>query len=110
MNTEYVWIGHDNIINLILKVDGVAQDMSDITKITLSIDLLLISSTNLVTDKILWNKGGYAAGEIRLQLGEVSGLAAGRHDAVLTVYDATNTDGIVWGIVPLMIKADPEAA
>lgn len=104
MNTEYAYIGHDNTIDLILKADGVAVSLASVTKITLTLGTLLIESTNQATDPIRWNQAGYDTGEVRLQIGEVEGLVEGKFSAPLIVYDSTNDDGIVWQLIPLIVR------
>jgi len=105
---EYVWLGHDNTVNLILKEDGSAVDTSGLTKITVTLDEITFKSTNQASDLIRWNQGGYDTGEIRLALGDQN-LSVGRHKATIVVYDATNTDGIVWGSLTIRVQADVES-
>ena len=98
--TEDHWIGHDNSIDLILKskeagAAAAAVDTSSFTKITATLDDQTISSTNQADDPIRWNQGGYATGEIRIRLDDET-VNAGKHETAIVVYDATNTDGIVW--------------
>jgi len=113
--TEYHWIGHDNSIDLILKskaagAAAVAVDTSSFTKITLTLDDQTIESTNQANDPIRWNQGGYATGEIRIRL-DAETVNAGKHEATLVVYDATNTDGVVWvhdNDLIIQVYNDPE--
>ena len=97
---EHHWIGHDNSIDLILKskaagAAATAVDTSSFTKITVTLDSQTIESTNQASDAIRWNQDGYATGEIRIRLDDET-VNAGKHEAALVVYDATNTDGVVW--------------
>ena len=105
---EYLWLNHDNTINLILKEDGSAIDTSGLTKITITIDSITFKSTNQSGDPIRWNQGGYDTGEIRIDLGDQN-ISEGRHKATLVVYDATNTDGIVWGSLTIRAQAEVES-
>lgn len=96
--SEYVYIGHDNEIRLILKQNSVASDLASVTAMRLVIGTVTVSSTNQVTDTIRWAQSGYATGEVRMKLGDLTTLKPGtyRHCPVVVV-DSTNVDGIVWG-------------
>lgn len=108
MDLEIVFLGHDNSIDLILKADGTTQNLSSVTRMTLSFGDQLIESTNEETDPIRWAKVGYATGEVRLFLGgEV--IDPKTYHAPLIVYDLTNEDGIVWGTVPISVETEVEA-
>ena len=104
---EYVYLGHDNYIDLILMANGSAQNLSGITKMTLTFDTTKISSANQASDPILWNQAGYQTGEIRIFLGKQS-LTPGSYEAPLIVYDASDPDGIVWDIIPIIVVAQLE--
>jgi len=109
MTTEITWLGHDNTIDLILKANGVAQDLSDVTKITATFDDATIESTDHAGGAILWNNDGYDTGEIRLDLGGQS-IDPGGYDVPIVVYDPSNTNGVVWGKVHVAVKAEVEAS
>ena len=112
MEWEKVWLGHDNSVNRVLKADGAAltnEQMDAITDMTLSFGSVLVESDNGDADPIRWRKSGYATGEVRLFLGGQT-IAAGSYQAPLVVYDATNVNGVVWGMLPITVMADPEAA
>jgi hypothetical protein len=106
---EYVWLGHDNHVNVILKEDGSAVDTSGLTKITITLNSTTYSSTNQANDPIRWNQGGYDTGEIRIDLGGET-IPVGRYRAYIVVYDATNTDGIVWSDLTIRVKAEVESS
>lgn len=113
MKTELVFLGHDNSIDLILKADGVAVDMTPATLMTITIGGVTITSDNGDADPIRWNKAGYDVGEVRLFLGSEA-IIPGHYRATLVVYDTTNTDGVVWEnaglFIPMEVKAEVEAA
>ena len=110
MSKEIVYKGHDNTIDLVLKSDGVAQDLSSVTKITASFDSTLVESTDKAAGAITWDQAGYATGEIRLDLGDQD-IAAGRYTAIpIIVYDADNPNGIVWGFIDAFIRAEVDAS
>lgn len=80
MTAEIIYLGHDNTIDLQLKADGAAQDLSAVTKITATFGTLRISSTNKAAGVITWGPGaGYDTGEIRMALGGES-IPAGGYD------------------------------
>ena len=100
MTTENVYNGHDNTIDLLLKADGAAQDLSSVTRMTLEVDSVTIDSA-ISGSAFDWDTG--TTGKIILALGGES-LTAGAYRATLTVYDPTNTDGIVWGTFKLIVR------
>ena len=106
---ENLYLARDNTIDLILKADGEAIDTSGITSITLSFSDELVTSSDGATGAIMWNQSGYATGEIRIDAGAES-ITPGTYDAVLIVYDATNTNGIRFGTVSITVAADDEAS
>ena len=99
---------------MVLKEDGSAVSTTSFTKITLSLDNQTISSTNEADDPIRWNQSGYATGEFRIDLsGET--VNVGEHEAVVTAYDAANTDGVIWkhttgSELIIVVIRDPEVA
>ena len=108
MTTEIVWLGHDNTIDLLLKADDVAQDLSAVTKITASFGSTLVTSTDKAAGLITWDQAGYDIGEIRMDIGGET-ITPGGYDVPIIVYDTSNTDGVVWGEVSTLVKADVEA-
>ena len=116
MKKETVFLGHDNSIDLLLKADGVAQDLSSVTKITASFGSVLISSEDSTGGAIRWSGTGYETGEIRLLLGDQA-IPAGKYKVPIIVYDPANANGIHWSVdsaeldygVPIVVKADSEA-
>jgi len=109
MEREIVYLGHENSIDLILKADGIAVALTSVTRMTLTLGTTLIDSENGGADPIRWIQTGYATGEIRLFLGDQT-ISAGNYQAPLVVYDPTNTDGIVWGFIPITVIAEVEGA
>ena len=106
MNTETVYLGYDNVINIILKNDTTgaptAVDLSGATRMTLELGTDLIDSDNGDTDPIRWGKVGYATGEVRFYLGMLI-LTAGDYHAPLIIYDPTYPEGLMWGYLPISI-------
>lgn len=108
MATEILYLERDNTIDLILKADGVAQDLSGITSIKAVIGTVTITSTDKATGEIKWDQPGYDTGEIRLDCGANSGLitqGAGVWDVPIIVFDAGNPNGISWGDVRIEVVA-----
>lgn len=104
--TEVVYLGRDNSIDLLLKADGVAQNLSSISSMKLIfIDGSTITSTNLDDDPIRWIKSGYAEGEVRLFLGGET-LTAGKYNTELVLYDVDNVNGVSWGDLKIIIRED----
>jgi len=107
MSTEIVYLSHDNVIELLLKANDVEVDLSGVTKMTVTFgSAITITSTNQATDSILWNKNGYAIGEVHLILGENNIAANNYKNVYLVVYDPIYPDGIVWG--SFAVKVVPE--
>lgn len=110
MATEVAYLGHDNSIDLILKTDGVAQDLTAVTKITITIGPDTVTSTDKAAGAIRWDQAGYATGEIRLFLGDQDINPGSYSEAWVVVYDPTNTDGVVWGSIELNVEDEVERA
>lgn len=91
MAYETVYLGHDNTIDLLLKVDGAVADIVSSTKVTVGFGSTVISSATS-PNAFDWDDG---SGMLYLKLGGES-IPTGSYNAVLKVYDAVNTDGIVW--------------
>lgn len=91
MTYNTVYLGHDNTIDLLLKVGGVVADIVSSTKVTVEFGSTVISSATS-PGAFDWDDG---KGMLYLKLGGES-IPVGAYDAVLTVYDAVNTDGIRW--------------
>jgi hypothetical protein len=110
MSQEIFFINHDNPAALVLSEGTVAVDLSNVTRMTLSLGTVLIESTNSSVDLIKWKVAGSTTGEIRVMAGLATVAAEGYYDAPLVVYDTSYVNGIVWGTVPVRIYNDPEAA
>ena len=104
MITEHVYLGHDNTIDLLLTADGAAVDLSAVTRMTLELDATVIDSDPEESpDAFDWDTG--TTGKLVLALGGETITAGTYEKATLTVYDPTNTDGIVWGQFNLVVHA-----
>ena len=109
MSTEVVYKGHDNTIDLVLKSDNTAQDLSGVTKITASFTDILVSSTDKAAGLITWDQAGYDTGEIRIAIGGET-ITADTYNVPIIVYDAANANGVIWGYIVIEVKDDVEAS
>ena len=109
MNREIIYLGHNNSVDLLLKADGSAEDLSSVTSMTLTVNGAKVSSTSSSAGPIRWSGGTLDTGEVQLHLGDEA-LDVGTYDCPLIAYDSTNTEGVVWGDVPLKVTADVEGA
>lgn len=100
MTTENVYLGHDNTIDLLLKADGVAVDLSAVTRMTLEVGDDTVDSGES-PDAFDWDTG--TTGKVILNLGGES-LTPRTYRATLTVYDPDNTNGIIWGKFKLIVQ------
>ena len=101
MITEIIYDGHDNTIDLLLKADEVATDLSSVTRMTLDVDTTTIVDSAISGECFDWSTG--VTGKVILALGG-EGIDGGLYRAKLTLYDAINTDGIVWGEFNLTVR------
>jgi len=108
---EYIYNDRDNTIDLQLKADGSAVDLSSVTRVE-----VIFTAQDSGTDKTIDTEdagttladGGNVditegSGKLILALGDQS-IAAGNYLAQLVIYDPTNTDGVVWGSIPIVVE------
>lgn len=103
---EIVYNGRDNSIDLILKATNdagqvVAVSTAGFTRIDFVVDgSVVISEINGSSGKIVWDQSVTGVlGKVIVRLGQLTGadrLRVGTYDFDLIVYDAANTNGIVW--------------
>jgi len=84
-------------------------DLSAVTKITASFGAKLISSSDKAGGLITWDQPGYDTGEIRIDAGGET-ITPGGYDVPIITYDPSNADGIVWGEISVLVKAEVEAS
>ena len=101
MDTEVVYLDRDNMIDLQLNADGSAVDLSGVTKWLLTFDGSM--SVNSVSSPSVFDETYAVSGIISLKLGGQN-LSTGLHDMRVVVYDAVYTSGLVWGVVPVLIR------
>lgn len=108
--TEYVYVGRDNTIDLLLKADGVVIALDTaVTRMDLKFSDRIYGTQYLTSvdypTAFDWVTRG-ADGIVILKLGDIE-LTAGKDTKVeLIVYDNVNTNGIVWGVVPIKVITD----
>ena len=92
---EYVYNGKDNTIDVLLKEGGDAVDLSAVTRMVLK-DLggEWTIDYDTAPSAFDWDTG--VTGKVIIALGDQS-ITAGKYWVRLIVYDAVNTNGIVWG-------------
>lgn len=100
MITEIIYLNLDNTIDLLLKADGSAQDLSTVTRMTLELDSTIIDSDSS-PDAFDWDTG--VTGKLVLALGGES-ITEGEYITKLTIYDPDNTNGVFWGYIKLVVK------
>lgn len=104
MITVTIYKGRDNPVSLGLKTDGALENITSFTRVTLQVgDVTLDSRINTTTFD--WTTNG-ATGQLDLDIGMENDLKVGKHIARLTIYDATYTNGLVWGNFVLNVE-DP---
>lgn len=96
---EIVYNGKDNAIDLQLLEDSVAVDLSSVTRMTIVFDTKTIDS-DISADAFDWSEGN---GKLILALGAES-ITTGVYDAVLTIFDSENTNGIAWGDFEVVVR------
>jgi hypothetical protein len=92
---DLIFKGSDNTNELLLKKDGVPQDLSSVTRIEIHFsDGVSVTNTTAASFPIKWSGTGQT-GLVVMQLGGVD-LTEGDLSAKLLTYDPVADDGIVW--------------
>jgi len=102
---EKVYNGRDNTIDLLLKADGSAVDLSPVTRMKI-IDKegsFEIDSSVALT-AIDWATG--VTGKVILALGDQN-LVVGAYTCYLIVYDPSHDDGLNWGEFTIQVIDEP---
>ena len=103
MITEHVYLGHDNTIDLLLKADGAAVDLSAVTRMTLELDATTTIDSATSPEAFDWDTG--TTGKLVLALGGET-ISAGIYEKCkLTVYDPDNAGGIMWDQLNIVVHA-----
>lgn len=97
MLREIVYKARDNTIDLLLKADGSAVDLTPVTKVWLDLNNDTIIKSEADPDAFDWTTEG-SSGILKLKLGGLAALTTGQtYEIDLIVFDASNVDGINWG-------------
>jgi len=101
---ETFYIGKDNASKLLLSNDGVAQDISSLTKVEVRYDGTTYSSEDYA-DAFDWTTYG-EDGYLILKMGLISAITESGMDiaAEIIAYDSDNINGIVWGTFEVEMK------
>ena len=90
----YAWNERDNTIDLLLESGGTPQDLSGVTRMVLQ-DVDGDWLVDEDDDASVFTRSGSVTGKVTIALGDQE-IPAGRYNVILTVYDAVNTNGIIW--------------
>jgi hypothetical protein len=94
MIREKVYNDRDNVVSVGLVADGIQQDITGTTRMTLRVGKDLLDSAK-ISNIFDWTTNG-ATGRLDMaNLGHQS-LKEGEYTAQLTLYDASYTSGLVW--------------
>lgn len=107
MISEVIYKGHDNVISVECRSNGIAQDISGATKITLEIGGATISSATAGSGVFDFTTYG-ADGRLDMKLGtlaDIKKLKPVTYRARLTVFDLTYPNGRVWDDMMIEVKA-----
>jgi len=96
---EIAYLDHDNVIDVQLQADNAPIDLAHVTRMDLVFDDVVISSEEY-PDVFDWSVG---EGMVRIKLYGVP-LERRYYDAELIVYDDSTPHGVVWGIIPILVK------
>ena len=96
---ERVYLGRDNSIDVVLTANGAPVDLSSVTRMLIEFGSKAVDSQT-ASGVFDWSSGG---GVVIIRLGGQE-IAAGEYSARLVVYDPTNTHGIVWGDIMIMVE------
>jgi len=107
IDREIIWNGRDNTIDFVLYADQdsgcTIQNLSSVTHVAVTFG----SGTTIssATSPELFPGGVTSSvGELNLQFGNAN-LAPGAYKSELIVFDATNSNGLVWGgKIPIIVK------
>ena len=99
MDIEYIWLGRDNEIDLQMNADDSPMDLSGLTKMELVFDDGTIIDSDISPTAFDWSVG---SGTVKLVLGRES-IDSGYYMMTVIIYDATYTNGLIWGRVPVII-------
>lgn len=105
MATGVIYADHDNVVSLELTDDDLPVDLTNMTKVQVTIDGVTADST-IAPD--MFELGNVAAGIIGLKFGALAGVTEAAHKIRLVIFDAANQAGIVWShednLLPIVLR------
>jgi len=102
---EIIWLGRDNTIDFVLYSDqSSGSTVFDLSAVT-QIDVTFGSGTTISssTSPTLFSGVTSSVGELTLQFGSAN-LTPGKYRSEVIVYDSSNSNGIVWDKIPIIVK------
>jgi len=101
VDREIIYNARDNRIDLLLKTSGSVQSLSAVTHVAIVFSGVTYSSVTY-SGYFDWTSG--TTGELRLQNFGHFGIAPGKYDAEVILYDPSNASGVYWGEIPIRVK------
>ena len=101
MITEIVYLDRDNVNSLVLRANGSAQDISNLSRVTLKIGEVVLDS-RIHSNVFDWSTSG-TSGQLDMTLGHQD-LRVGTFRSTLTVYDNSYPRGLVWGDLMIQVR------
>ena len=102
MDREIIYLQRDNAIDVLLKSEGSAEDLSGVSQIDVVISGVTMSSAS---SPALFSGVTATNGIITLKFGSATEvLSSGKFNAEMIVYDSDNINGVVWGEIPILVK------
>ena len=102
MITIKIYKDRDNIASVELQVHGTGQDIRNLTRATMTLGDLMLDSV-IHSGVFDWTTYGLS-GQLDIAAGHVSKLVKGTYTSVLTVFDATYPNGLVWAKLITLVE------
>ena len=102
MITIKIYKDRDNIASVELRTQGVGTDIRNLTRASFTLGDLTIDSS-IHAGVFDWATYGLS-GQLDIAAGHVDKLTKGEFVSVLTVYDATYPNGLVWDEMAVIIE------
>ena len=105
MITEILYKSRDNEIDLELRANGIAVDISGTSKVEIEVGDLVLNSAKYPAS-FDWTTNG-ASGQLTLdiaRLNEIINLRASAYKTKVTIFDATYPNGLVWDHFMLKLR------
>ena len=104
---EILYLDRGNTIDIVLKSDTVAVDLSNITEIIVMFETNTVFSNNSSAGAIKWQNGSadtdWQTGEVRIDCSSHT-ILPNRYECPIIVFDSSNVDGILWEYIPIEVK------